>query len=118
MCRLCNECKETIHHAVSGCPKYVNTLYLRRRINVARYIYNRVCEANGLPSKNKWYGVEPQSVVKNNEIKVLWDFGIQTDKEIIAIRPDIAFTPYIPRAHRLITCFKTKNTQILHHTVL
>ena len=23
-CRLCNEYKETIHHEVSGCPKYAN----------------------------------------------------------------------------------------------
>ena len=40
---------------------------------------------------NQWYDVEPQPVVMNNESKVLWDFTIQTDKEITAVRPDIVF---------------------------
>ena len=90
-CRLCNEYKETIHHEVSGCPKYANTMYLKRHNNVAKYVYNKICEENGLPSINQWYDVEPQPVVENSEIKVLWDFTIQTDKEITAIRPDIVF---------------------------
>ena len=46
-CRLCNEYKEKIHHIVSGCPKYANTIYLRRHNNVAntfttRYASNMV----------------------------------------------------------------------------
>ena len=40
---------------------------------------------------NQWYDVEPQPVIENNEIKVLWDSTIQTDKEITAVRPDIVF---------------------------
>ena len=67
------------------------TMYLRRHNNVAKYIYNKICEENGLPSINQWYDVEPQPVVEKSEIKVLWDFTIQTDKEITAIRPDIVF---------------------------
>ena len=83
--------KETIHHIVSGCPKYANTIYLRRHNNIAKYIYNKICEENGLLSMNQWYDVEPQPVFENNESKVLWDFTIQTDKEITAVRPDIVF---------------------------
>ena len=70
---------------------YANTIYLRRHNNVAKYIYNKICEENGLPSMNQWYDVEPQPVVENNESKVLWDFTIQTDKEIMAVRSDIVF---------------------------
>ena len=40
---------------------------------------------------NQWYHVESQPVVENNESKVLWDFMIQTDKEITAVRPNIVF---------------------------
>ena len=40
---------------------------------------------------NQWYDVESQPVVENNESKVLWDFTIQTDKEITAVRPNIVF---------------------------
>ena len=40
---------------------------------------------------NQWYDIEPQPVVENNESKVLWDFTIQTDKEITAVRPDMVF---------------------------
>ena len=90
-CRLCNEYKETIHHIVGGCPIYANTIYLRRHNNVAKYIYNKICEESGLPSMNQLYDVEPHPVVENNESKVLWDLRIQTDKEITAVRPDIVF---------------------------
>ena len=70
-CRLCNEYKETIHHVVSGCPKYANTMYLRRHNNVSKYIYNKICEENGLASINQQYDVEPETVAENSETKVL-----------------------------------------------
>ena len=38
-CGKCNEKAETIHHITSGCPKYANTLYLKRHNNVAKYLH-------------------------------------------------------------------------------
>ena len=42
-CRKCNEKAETIHHIISGCPKYANTLYLKRHNNVAKYLHLQIC---------------------------------------------------------------------------
>ena len=39
----------------------------------------------------EWYKYEPSPVLENENFKVLWDFSIQTDKEIRANRPDIIF---------------------------
>ena len=50
--RLCNAYKETIHHVVSGYTKYANTVCIRRHNNVAKYIDNKICEANGMTSNH------------------------------------------------------------------
>ena len=38
---------------------------------------------------NKWYMQNPESVLKNEIHKILWDFEIQTDQLISARRPDL-----------------------------
>ena len=38
---------------------------------------------------DKWYEHEPESVLENEDYKILWDFGIQTDHVIEAWRPDL-----------------------------
>ena len=40
-------------------------------------------------SGDKWYEHEPESVLENEEYKILWDFSIQTDHVIEARRPDL-----------------------------
>ena len=39
----------------------------------------------------EWYKYEPSPVLENENFKILWDFSVQTDKEIRANRPDIIF---------------------------
>ena len=91
-CRKCNEKAETIHHITSECPKYANTLYLKRHNNVAKYLHLKICLNSDLVKKNcEWYKYEPSPVLENENFKILWDFSIQTDKEIRANRPDIIF---------------------------
>ena len=38
---------------------------------------------------DKWYEYEPESVLENEDYKILWDFSIQTDHVIEARRPDL-----------------------------
>ena len=38
---------------------------------------------------DQWYKHVPRKVEKNEEVKILWDFNIQTDGEIHHWRPDI-----------------------------
>ena len=90
-CRLCQSNVETIHHIISGCTVFAKTEYIKRHNNVAKEIYIRIAEELKLLKKNEnqWYKFEPTAVIQNNDYKILWDFPIQTDKEIIHNRPDI-----------------------------
>ena len=39
---------------------------------------------------DKWYEHEPESVLENEDYKILWDFSIQTDHVIEGWRPYLA----------------------------
>ena len=64
-CRLCSERDETINHIISECSKLAQKEY------------------------NKWYMHNPAPVLENDTHKLLWDFDIQTDPLISALRPDL-----------------------------
>ena len=40
-------------------------------------------------ARDKWYEHEPESVLENEDYKILWDFSIQTDHIIEARRPNL-----------------------------
>ena len=88
-CRMCNEKEETIHHIVSGCSNLAQKEYKRRHDCVARALHWDILRQRGFKISDKWYQQQPESVVENEQFKVLWDFTIQTDIEIHARRPDI-----------------------------
>ena len=46
-------------------------------------------KAHELPHTKSWYEHRAYKVVKNEDVKVLWDFNIQVDKFIEARRPNI-----------------------------
>ena len=61
--------------------------------NVAKYLHLKIYLNSGLvKTNNEWYKYEPSPVLENENFKVLWDFSIQTDKEIPANGPDIVQT--------------------------
>ena len=37
----------------------------------------------------KWYEHKPKAALENTKVKLLWDFNIQCDRNIIARRPDL-----------------------------
>ena len=80
---------ETINHIVSGCEKLVPREYKRRHGNVAKMLHWKLREKYGSESNERWYEHEPQSVVENDGVKLLWDVNIQCDHIIAARRPDI-----------------------------
>ena len=90
-CRLCTSSIETIHHIISGCTVLAKTEYIKRHNNVAKEVYIKIAEELTLLKKNEnqWYKFEPKPVIENNGYKLLWDFPIQTDKELRHNRPDI-----------------------------
>ena len=44
---------------------------------------------NVLEHKERWYEHEPEGVVENENVKLLWDMTVQCDNIIEARRPDI-----------------------------
>ena len=88
-CRCCNGSSETVHHLLSACPVLANKEYLYRHDQVCKYVHWCVCKEAGLDVPEKWYEHQPQSVVENASIKVLWDVPIITDRTIGCNRPDL-----------------------------
>ena len=51
---------------------------------------------------DKWYEHEPESVLENEDYKILWDFSIQTDHVIQAQRPDLVAVDKKDRSCKII----------------
>ena len=89
LCRQCGKFKETVAHIVSGCPELAQGVYLDRHNAVASYAHWKLCCIEKLPRHNNWYDHIPEKVVENEEVKILYDFNIMTDKKIKHRRPDL-----------------------------
>ena len=89
LCRRCGKFNETVAHIVSGCPELAQGVYLSRHNAVAGYIHWKLCKRENLPCSSSWYDHEPHKVVENENIKVLYDFTIRTDKKIEHRKPDL-----------------------------
>ena len=88
-CRRCKQHPETIAHIVSGCSELAQGVYLKRHNAVASFIHWKICGNEKLTRHDHWYDHDPQKVVENKDVKVLYDFNIFTDKKIKHRRPDI-----------------------------
>ena len=89
-CRMCKQNNETISHIVSGCPKLAQKEYKKRHDNVARAIHWDLSEKYGFERSERWYDHVPDSVLENEDYKMLWDsVSVRTDHEIEARRPDL-----------------------------
>ena len=88
-CRYCKRQKETIDHLISGCPILATKEYLIRHDKVGKYIHWKLCKHYNIPTTTNWYEHETPPAMTNENVTILWDFPIQTDKTIKANRPDI-----------------------------
>ena len=80
---------ETVSHIASGWSKLAQKEYKKRHDNVARAIHLDLSEKYGFDRNDKWYNHVPESVLENENYKLLWDFSIRTDHYIEARRPDL-----------------------------
>ncbi|XP_068737241.1 uncharacterized protein, partial [Montipora capricornis] len=48
-----------------------------------------ICKKRNINVEDKWFELEPQTVTERDNITILWDMPIQTDRQIKANRPDI-----------------------------
>jgi len=88
-CRVCNARDETVMHILSKCEKLAQGKYKKRHDHVASIIHWELCELHGLQKSKNLYDHRAESVLENDNVKILWDFNIHTDRVIKARRPDI-----------------------------
>jgi len=72
-CRICMQNNETINHIVSSCSKLAQKEYKRRHDNVARAIHWDLSGKCGFERNERWYDHVPESVLENDDYKILWD---------------------------------------------
>jgi hypothetical protein len=87
-CRLCKEYEETVDHLTSGCPILAKNEYVIRHDTVCTHLHYSVRKTLGIETTENWYSHIPKPVCQHEDITVLWNQGIQTDREVLANRPD------------------------------
>ena len=90
LCRVFRKVDESIDHTVSGCSKLAQKEYKRRHDNLGKKIVHwKLAKKCNFEFRNKWYEHEQESVLENEDYKILRDFDVQTDHVIEAWRPDL-----------------------------
>ena len=89
LCRMCRKVDESIDHIVSGCSKLAQKECKRRHGNLGKIVHWKLARKCYFEGGDKWYEHKPESVLENEDYKILWDFSIQTDHVIEFRRPDL-----------------------------
>ncbi|KAI5731215.1 hypothetical protein M8J77_006429 [Diaphorina citri] len=89
-CRLCHSQTENITHIISGCSQLAQHEYILRHDKVCKYLHYNICLALGMkPPAQKWYLEEPDPVITQDNVTILYNQPVQTDRTINANKPDI-----------------------------
>ena len=78
-----------LYFVTSGCSKLAQKEYKRRHHNLGKIVHWKLAGKCNFEAGDKWYEHEPGSLLENEDYKILWDLGIQTDHVIEARRPDL-----------------------------
>ena len=78
-------------------------------------LLSNVCKNYNLPAENQWWHHYPDKIVENRQAKILWDFKIQTDRQIAHNIPDI--TVIEPKQVWLIDMAIPGDTRTDHKTL-
>jgi hypothetical protein len=89
-CRMCGQADEHVMHILAGCPVLAPKEFLHRHDQVGKYIHWKICHHYNIPNTaENWYEHKPETVTTWEDITILWDMQIQTDRTIKANKPDI-----------------------------
>ena len=67
---------------VSSCSKIAQTDYKEWHDKVASMLHWNLCRKYNLPTADKWWEHTVDKVLQKEDVKILWDFKIQTDKHL------------------------------------
>ena len=101
LCRMCRKVDESIYHIVSGCSKLAQE-YKRRHDNLGKIVHWKLARKCNFEAGDKWYEHEPESVLENEDYKILWDISIHTDHAIEAQRPGLVVVDKKERSCKII----------------
>ena len=102
LCRMCRKVDESIDHILSGCSKLAQKDYNRRHDNLGKIVHWKLPRKCNFEAGDKWYEHEPESVLENENYKILWDFSIQTNHVVEARRPDLIVVDKKKRSCKII----------------
>ena len=88
-CRACKTETETTTHILAGCEALAHKEYLERHNALAQYVHHCICIHYGVPVPKWWQSHKPEDVVMTDQVEILWDQIVQTDRECPCNRPDI-----------------------------
>lgn len=98
-CRVCRGAPETIMHLLSACTKYAPTLYLYRHNAALRVLYYHLRFIFGIDQAKipAYDSSRVQTVVENEQCKIMWDFPFSTTRQVSANRPDMVLFDHAER---------------------
>ena len=102
---MCSQHEETVDYIVSGCEVLAKTEYISRHNNAAAYLHWSICkDHDNVEMTGKWYQHQPDNVMhnKDNDIIIMWDMPVNTDRTITANRPDIIVKDSVNSTRKLI----------------
>ena len=102
LCRVCRKVGESIDHIASGCSKLAQNECKRRHDNLGKIVHWKLAKKCNFEAGDKRYEDEPESVLDNEDYKILWNFSIQTDHIIEARRPDLVVVDEEERSCKII----------------
>ncbi|XP_017786493.1 PREDICTED: uncharacterized protein LOC108569451, partial [Nicrophorus vespilloides] len=82
-CRVCNKNDETVSHIIAP------TEYTHRHNKIATYLHWSIVKELGQQVPEHWYDHQPAPVVEREDVVVMYDEAVITDRTIGANRPDI-----------------------------
>ena len=101
-CRVCRKVDESIDHIVSGCCKLSKKEYNRRHDNLGKIVHWKLARKCNFEAGDKWYEHEQESVLENEDYKILWDFSIQSDHVVEVRRSDMFVVDKKKRSCKII----------------
>ena len=89
-CRLCGEREETVSHITTECKKLAQNQFKNwKHDKVAQAVNWNLCKKFKPQCSETWYDHSTEAVVENDQVKLLWNFRIQTDRHLDRNRPNI-----------------------------
>ena len=83
---MCGEKADVVGCTVSEFKKLGQKESKRHYRNVTKFVHWKLCEKDELVCREKWYEHTPEGVVKNGNVKLLWDFNNQCNNVTEASR--------------------------------